>query len=343
MKVDRTEAAGFGVALAGHLALLAALALGFAVSSTPPQQARPDPIEIDFVTEEVAVESTAPTPSAEAPAPLLAPIEGPPEPAPAPAEPTPAPSFAQPAPVQRVEPVPQPRVTPTPPPPTPMPKAVQRPTPPQPAPKVVQRPAPAPPPPTPAPKVVQRPAPAPKAVQRPQPAQPAPSTAKAAQPKAAGPSSAAPKGAAPKAAAPAQTAQKSGSGPTGRLKGLLNGLSGRETPSQSTSPPAAKAGPAVAASLGAEVRRQLKPHWRAPTGADVELLRTTVRVSLSRSGAIADIGAVTTTGQNASNSTQVKLHQEQAIRAVRLAAPFRLPAEFYDEWKEIAPVFDRRL
>ncbi|HZG09322.1 MAG TPA: cell envelope biogenesis protein TolA [Allosphingosinicella sp.] len=341
MKVDRTEAAGFGVALAGHLALLAALALGFAVSPTPPQQARPDPIEIDFVTEEVAVESSAPTPSAEAPAPLLAPIEGPPDPAPAPAEPTPAPRVPQPAPVQRVEPVPQPRVTPTPPPPTPMPKAVQRPAPPQPAPKVVQRPAPAPP--TPAPKAVQRPAPAPRAVQRPQPAQPAPSTAKAAQPKAAGPSSAAPKGAAPKAAAPAQTAQKSGSGPTGRLKGLLNGLSGRETPSQSASPPAAKAGPAVAASLGAEVRRQLKPHWRAPTGADVELLRTTVRVSLSRSGAIADIGAVTTTGQNASNSTQVKLHQEQAIRAVRLAAPFRLPAEYYDEWKEIAPVFDRRL
>jgi hypothetical protein len=148
----------------------------------------------------------------------------------------------------------------------------------------------------------------------------------------------------PRASAPSQQpAPKSATGPTGRLKGLLSGLSSRDTPSQATSPPAQKAGPAVAASLGAEVRRQLKPHWRAPTGADVELLRTTVRVTLLRSGAIADIGAVTTSGQNASNSTQVKLHQEQAIRAVRLAAPFRLPAEFYDEWKDIAPVFDRRL
>jgi hypothetical protein len=167
-------------------------------------------------------------------------------------------------------------------------------------------------------------------VQRPQPAPP---SAKAVT-----------KAAAPRGAAPAQQpAAKTANGPTGRLKGLLSGLSSRDTPSQATSPPASKAGPAVAASLGAEVRRQLKPHWRAPTGADVELLRTTVRVSLSRSGAIADIGSVTTSGQNASNSTQVKLHQEQAIRAVRLAAPFRLPAEYYDEWKEIAPVFDRRL
>jgi hypothetical protein len=181
-------------------------------------------------------------------------------------------------------------------------------------------------------------------VQRPTPPQPKAAPPKAAPKAAAQPKAAAPKAAGqPKAAAPSQSAQKSGSGPTGRLKGLLNGLSGRESPSQSTSPPAAKAGAAVAASLGAEVRRQLKPHWRAPTGADVELLRTTVRVSLTRSGAIADIGAVTTSGQNASNSAQVKLHQEQAIRAVRLAAPFRLPAEFYDEWKDIAPVFDRRL
>jgi outer membrane biosynthesis protein TonB len=326
--MDRTEATGLGIAFAGHAALFALLATGFAATQLPPL--KKDPIEIELVTEQVALESTAPSPSAETPAPLLAPVEGPPEPAPSP--PSPAP---EPAPMPRVEPAPQPRVTPTPtpPPPAPAPKAVQRPAPPppRPAPKAVQRPAP----PAPAPEAAERPRPAPpapaKATPRPQPATPSTKTAqlKAAVSKGAGPAQ--------------QPAQKSANGPTGRLTGLLNGLSSRDTPSKVITPPAQKAGPAVAAGLAAEVRRQLKPYWKSPTGADVELLRTTVRVSLTRSGAIADIGAVTTSGQNASNSTQVKLHQEQAIRAVRLAAPFRLPAEYYDEWKDIAPVFDRRL
>jgi hypothetical protein len=50
-----------------------------------------------------------------------------------------------------------------------------------------------------------------------------------------------------------------------------------------------------------------------------------------------------TTGETPSNRRQVKLHQEQAVRAVRLAAPFNLPADFYDAWKVIRPTFDRRL
>jgi hypothetical protein len=179
---------------------------------------------------------------------------------------------------------------------------------------------------------------------RPQPPRPAPPQPKAAPPRPAPPQARPAPKAAPKAAAAPQGQPKgSAARPTGRLNGLLTGLGARETPSQTTAPPAKAAGPAVQAALGSEIRRQLKPHWKSPTGADVEQLRTTVRVSLTRSGGIEDIGTVTTTGQTASNRGQVKLHQEQAIRAVRLAAPFRLPAEHYDAWKDIAPVFDRRL
>lgn len=279
--MDRTEATGLGIAFAGHAALLGVLALGFATVKLPVPKS--DPIEVSFV-EEVGLESTAPVPSADEPAPLLAPEKGPP--APAAAAPMP-----EPLPVGRVEPAPAPRVTPAPP----------------------------------------RPAPTPKVVQRPQPPRPAPP-----QPKAASK-------AAPKAAPAQQVAQANAARPTGRLNGLLAGLSARDTQSKATTPPAKAAGPAVQAALGSEIRRQLKPHWKSPTGADVEQLRTTVRVSLTRSGAIQDIGAISTTGQTASNRGQVKLHQEQAVRAVRLAAPFRLPAEHYDAWKDIAPVFDRRL
>jgi hypothetical protein len=242
--MDRAEATGFGVAFAGHAALFALLAA-----------------EVAFV-DEVGLQSTAPVPSAEAPAAKLAETEGPPEPAAAPVpEPLPAP--------QRIEPQPQPRAAT-----------------PQPSPR--------------------------------------------SQPKTA-------------SAQPKAQPQPKATRPTGRLSGLLNGFGDAPSKSKATTPPASKAGPAVQASLGAEVRRQLKPHWRAPTGADAEQLRTQLTVTLSRSGAVVGIGDISTSGQTASNRSQVKLHQEQAVRAVQLAAPFRLPAEYYDAWRVIRPTFDRRL
>lgn len=101
--IERTEAAGLGVALLGHLALLAALSLGlFAATTTPPAQ---DPIEVSFV-DEVALDSASPTPAAAPPPPSTAPELGQPEEAPAssdsatgaaaPAAPSPAPAVAPP-------------------------------------------------------------------------------------------------------------------------------------------------------------------------------------------------------------------------------------------------------
>ncbi|MEA3051713.1 MAG: hypothetical protein QOG72_616 [Sphingomonadales bacterium] len=263
--MDRAEATGLGVATAGHLALLAALSFGFAATRLPVPKS--EPIEVSFV-EDVGLESTAPTPSAVDPAPLVAPEAGPPVP-------------AMPAPPQ-VQPVPRPE-------------------------PAIRTPAPAP-------------APSPK---------PAPPKA---QPK---PSPAPPK--------PAPVAKPAQSRPTGRLSGLLTGVSDRSSDSRSATPPAAAAGPAVQASLGAEVRRQLKPHWKAPTGADAEQLRTEVVIALAEDGRVTDVRIVGTSGQTASNRPQVKLHQEQAARAVRLASPFRLPAQYYEAWKSLRVTFDKRL
>jgi hypothetical protein len=257
--MDRTEANGFGVALAGHVALLAALSAGFAVPRKP--VAKSQPIEVSFV-DEVGLESSSPTPAAEAPAPLQAAAEGPPVPA------------AMSSPPQ-VEPIRAPQ---------------------------------------------------------PQPAAPTPAPAAKAPPKS------------PPPVRPAVVQPRTpASNPTGRLKGLLNGVADRASDSKSTQVPAAKAGPAVQASLGAEVRRQLKPHWKAPTGADAEQLRTEVAISLAPGGEVTGIRVLATTGQTASNRPQVRLHQEQAERAVRLAAPFRLPAEYYSAWKQLRVTFDKRL
>ena len=260
--MDRAEATGFGVAFAGHAALFAVFAFGFAAVKVP--QIRNEPIEVAFV-DEVGLQSAAPVPSAEAPAPKLAEIEGPPEPAAAPVpQPLPAPP--------RIEPQPQPRAA------TQMPSA------------------------------------------RPQP-----------QPKAA-------------SAQPKAQPQPKATRPTGRLSGLLNGIGDTPSKSKATTPPASKAGPAVQSSLRAEVRRQLKPHWTSPTGADAEQLRTELSIWLAPSGAVTRVEVLRTTGITASNRPQVKLHQEQAVRAVRLAAPFRLPPEYYENWKLLSPIgFDKRL
>ncbi|HEY0413109.1 MAG TPA: cell envelope biogenesis protein TolA [Allosphingosinicella sp.] len=265
--MDRAEATGLTVATAGHVALLAALSLGFAATRLPPP--RSDPIEVSFV-QEVAPESVAPAPGAEAPAPKLAEIEAPPEPAPAPPAPQPV---AQPAP----QPVAQPRA----------------------------------------------PAPAPVAA-RSAPPKPQPTPSRAAAP-----------------AVPKSNAAR----PTGRLFGLLTGLADRETQSRAAAPPAAKAGPAVEASLIAEVRRQLKPQWQkvVPTGADMESLRTEVSLTLAQDGRVTGVEIVGTKGITPSNRPQVALHQERAKKAVMLASPFRLPAEYYDSWKQLNVTLDLRL
>lgn len=208
----------------------------------------------------------------------------------------------------------------------------------------VLAPAPAPPSEEPLP-MAPAPAPAPSPpVARPEP-QPVPRpTAKPAP--AAKPT---PKAVAKKPAKPAAAPAKPAPQPRrpGLSRDLVAGLS--DTPSRAPTKsgggaPAQAVSAAVASSIGAEIRRQLKPHWKSPTGADVELLRTTLSVRLNRDGSLAGTPElVSQSGVNDSNRAQARLHVDQAIKAVRLAAPFKLPAEFYDAWKDIRPTFDRRL
>ncbi|OYW44739.1 MAG: hypothetical protein B7Z33_09995 [Sphingomonadales bacterium 12-68-11] len=53
---------------------------------------------------------------------------------------------------------------------------------------------------------------------------------------------------------------------------------------------------------------------------------------------------VSQSGINDSNRPQAQLHAERAIRAVQLAAPFRLPEQYYDRWRRIGSFrFDRSI
>lgn len=174
-------------------------------------------------------------------------------------------------------------------------------------------------------------------VSRPQPTPPRPAPAPAAKPQPAAPR---PTSAAPPSRPSTRTAQ-----PSGRLDGIVNGLSDKATTSKSTTPPARTAGPEVKASLIAELSRKLRPHWRSPTGADIDKLRTVIRVQLDEGGKIVSMGECQQKGTvTDSNRPQVALHCENAKRAIRLAAPFSsFPTEYYNVWKVIFPAFDRNL
>ncbi len=134
--LTREEALALVIALAAHVALIAALTL------SPPGKSILSPPERLTVTfaDQIADQSTSPQPNAEAP-PDVAPALG--EPAPEPAPPEPAPQIAKPQPtpapppLPQAKPVPQPKPVPKPQPravPAPPPKPVAKPAPPKPAP-----------------------------------------------------------------------------------------------------------------------------------------------------------------------------------------------------------------
>lgn len=305
--MEKSERLGLSVAVVGHVALFAVLSLG--IASRPELKMPTDPIAVQL-TDEVGLVSAAPKPvteAATATAPEVAPeIE---KAAPQP-EPTPAP------PVKRPEP--------------PAAKAMERPAPPKP--KAPEKPQPQP---KPVPKPVPKPArtsppppakPQPKATEKPKPA-PSANTDNRRRPDRPTP--------APAAKAP--RAPRIGSN-------FLEGVTDKPSTSRAQTPPAAVAGPAVQASLANEVRRQLKPHWQSPTGADIELLRTELELRLAEDGTlIGEPRLVRQSGVTDSNRSQARLHVEQAIKAAKLAAPFQLPTQYYDTWKVIRPVFDKRL
>ena len=97
--------------------------------------------------------------------------------------------------------------------------------------------------------------------------------------------------------------------------------------------------------LGQEIARQLKPRWKSPTGADVDQLVTILSWDLAKDGSLmGEPRFVDQQGGTPSNQAQARIHRENAIKAVRAAAPFRLPPEHYALWKSVISFkFDKRL
>jgi hypothetical protein len=187
-----------------------------------------------------------------------------------------------------------------------------------------------------APTLSDEPAPAPQPTAVPQPrtaaAQPAPSRDRSR-----------PDRTPPKQAATPPTTAKSGGG--SRIGDDFLEGKGSSTTTTETRAPAATFGAKEAADLRSAISRQIKKNWSAPNGVEAELLVSVVRWQLNPDGTLkgrptcrTNPGSITT-----SNRPQASLHCERAIRAVQLAAPFNLPAQFYSRWDDLEWQFDRRL
>jgi len=322
LALRKEEGFGLGIAIIAHAALVAVLLLR---PHSAPVVQPPERMTVT-ISDEVGLTSTSPQPNSQA-AQSVAPTlgeaqeepqaEAQPETQPE-ARPEPSPAPPEPAPPKPTPPKPKP--TP------PQPKATPRPT----SRPVQQRPAPKPPTPAAKPKPQTR-----------TPAAPAKAPARPAPPRSA-PSKAAARPSAPKA--PARPVAPSGGSRIG--SDFLSGITGGSGPNRaSTAAPAAAIGPAVKASLSSAIARQLKPKWQAPQGPDAEELVTILSFNLNRDGTLAGPPQVVRQqGINDLNRNQAQRHAEQAVRAVRLAAPFDLPPEYYDAWKRVSAFrFDKRL
>ena len=199
------------------------------------------------------------------------------------------------------------------------PEIAPQPAPPAPEPVATQAPPevePAPPPPPPRPRATTRPQPT---------STPAPRPTASAPPR--------------PTPAPSPAATRAGGSRIG-----ADFLEGKSDTDGRSGSPATAFGPSEAAALNSAISRQLKPHWAAPSGVDADKLVTIVRFRLNSDGSLAGNPSCTSqSGVTPSNEPQKGLHCDRAIRAVRLAAPFDLPDQFYDKWKLVDSRFDRRL
>lgn len=109
--------------------------------------------------------------------------------------------------------------------------------------------------------------------------------------------------------------------------------------------PASQIGSSVKASLFSQIAREIRPHWKPPSGAEADQLVTVIRFRLNPDGTLAGKPTVVgQRGQTDANRTQAGRHQELAIRAVQLAAPFDLDPKYYEAWKSVGPLdFDWKL
>jgi hypothetical protein len=250
-------------------------------------------------------------------------------------KPPPAPKIApDPPPLPKPEPEPAPDPTPTPPPPA---AAPPQPTPPEPTPAP---PEPAPPEPAP-------PAPAPAETPPPDPVPAPPTTPSIAPMKDVPTPRLRPNAPPPKPKqAPPDTSQSDIDSITALLdKRKLEQMAAAEPPPDTEQKETAgsQTGSASVAKMTANeldlLRARLAQCWSPPLGwTDPAEVRVVLMIDLNADGSVAGSPSVLEAPQGSYSTTA----PESALRAVRRCAPYNLPPEKYDDWKQVKITFDPR-
>lgn len=117
---------------------------------------------------------------------------------------------------------------------------------------------------------------------------------------------------------PPQPNQQPRRNPVQGSAGSANGKGPAKDPNNNTSPNASGqvSGPVRAALLN-QIRLMLKPNWTAPSGSDIDKLKTWVRIQLNPDGTLKSVSFDHQEGQTDLNRAQWELHKERAIAAVR--------------------------
>lgn len=121
--------------------------------------------------------------------------------------------------------------------------------------------------------------------------------------------------------------------------------------SQTTTSPTAKTGETPRQGFGAQsaltaterdaLRAQLSKCWRAPVDMpDPARLIVRVRITLGRDGSL--LSQPQLVSGVSPGDAPMRVAADNALRAVRLCAPFELPAATYDRWRDVIFTFDPR-
>lgn len=141
-------------------------------------------------------------------------------------------------------------------------------------------------------------------------------------------------------APPVSPPRKGQSGASSFADMFKDGVPGGTGKGQPDAKPSSQQQSAIRVSINSQV---LRP-WNAcaVTGIDIEKLRARVSFSLDRNGNVIAIGEPVLSGLTESNRPQAGRFGECAVRAIKVGAPYRLPPEFYEYWKNYNLTFDKK-
>jgi hypothetical protein len=88
---------------------------------------------------------------------------------------------------------------------------------------------------------------------------------------------------------------------------------------------------------GPMFKSQVERCWKKPYGGDATV-EASFKIKLTRDGSLMEEPLA----DSPATSDYVTAYQKSAIKALNECQPYRLPIEYYDEWKYFVPIFSER-